>query len=69
MITCDCSRTEGSTSTRSMSRMSPHADFAVKHYCTVKRFGAIPCRNKVLGRENTPEEQAYLDNPHSSYGQ
>jgi uncharacterized protein (DUF924 family) len=46
-----------------------HADFAVKHYCTVKRFGRYPYRNKVLGRENTPEEQAYLDNPHSSYGQ
>jgi len=46
-----------------------HADFAVKHYAVVQKFGRYPYRNKVLGRENTPEEQAYLDSRPSTYGQ
>ena len=46
-----------------------HDDFAVKHYCVVRKFGRYPYRNKVLGRANTPEEQAYLDSRPSTYGQ
>ena len=28
----------------------------------VDRFGRFPQRNKVLGRENTPEEEEWLNN-------
>lgn len=28
----------------------------------VQRFGRFPHRNRILGRETTPEEQKYLDN-------
>ena len=36
-------------------------DFAVRHREVVARFGRFPHRNPVLGRETTPEEQAWLD--------
>jgi uncharacterized protein (DUF924 family) len=35
--------------------------WAVKHHDVIARFGRFPHRNRVLGRANTPEEQAYLD--------
>jgi uncharacterized protein (DUF924 family) len=35
---------------------------AEHHRDIVKRFGRFPHRNKILGRESTPEEQHYLDN-------
>jgi uncharacterized protein (DUF924 family) len=31
------------------------------HLDIIKRFGRFPYRNAILGRETTPEEQAYLD--------
>ena len=31
------------------------------------RFGRYPHRNAVLGRESTPEEQAFLAQPGSSF--
>lgn len=34
---------------------------AIGHEEIVKRFGRFPHRNRVLGRETTPEEQAFLD--------
>ncbi|MEO1709622.1 MAG: DUF924 family protein [Pseudomonadota bacterium] len=37
-----------------------YAEFAVKHRDVIERFGRFPHRNTVLGRETTPEEQAYL---------
>ena len=33
----------------------------------VDRFGRYPQRNKVLGRENTPEEAEWLANPPPGY--
>ncbi len=33
---------------------------AVEHQQTISRFGRFPARNKALGRENTPEEEAFL---------
>jgi len=33
----------------------------IEHHDIINRFGRFPHRNKVLGRETTPEEQAYLD--------
>lgn len=33
------------------------------HHDAIARFGRFPHRNKVLGRENTPEEEEYLKVP------
>lgn len=44
-------------------------DYAKEHRDVVKKFGRFPHRNKVLGRESTPEEQAYLDGGAKRYGQ
>lgn len=38
-----------------------YTHYAHAHRYIIARFGRFPHRNKVLGRENTPEEQAYLD--------
>lgn len=35
--------------------------YAVAHLEVIERFGRFPHRNRALGRENTPEEQAWLD--------
>ena len=36
--------------------------YAERHADIIRRFGRFPHRNPILGRETTPEEQAYLDN-------
>jgi len=36
-------------------------DWARRHRDVIVRFGRFPHRNVALGRETTPEEQAYLD--------
>jgi len=41
--------------------------FAVKHYDIIKRFGRYPHRNEILGRESTPEEIEFLNQPGSSF--
>jgi len=46
-----------------------HEDHAIKHFCVVKKFGRYPYRNAVLGREDTPEERAYLEASPNRYGQ
>lgn len=35
--------------------------FAEIHRDVIKRFGRFPHRNKVLGRQTSPDEQAFLD--------
>lgn len=35
--------------------------YAKEHLEIIERFGRFPHRNKMLGRETTPEEQAFLD--------
>lgn len=35
--------------------------YAGAHRDVIRRFGRFPHRNRALGRENTPEEQAWLD--------
>ena len=40
-----------------------------KHLELIQRFGRFPHRNIVLGRQSTPEEQAYLDSGSGSFGQ
>lgn len=42
-------------------------DYAIKHKDIVERFGRFPHRNEILGRESTPEEQAFLQTPGSSF--
>lgn len=42
-------------------------DYAVRHRDIVARFGRFPHRNAVLGRVSTPEEEAFLAQPGSSF--
>ncbi len=35
-------------------------DYELKHKEVIDRFGRYPERNKILGRVNTPDEEAYL---------
>jgi uncharacterized protein (DUF924 family) len=42
-------------------------DYALRHRDVVARFGRFPHRNAVLGRANTPEEEAFLKEPGSSF--
>jgi uncharacterized protein (DUF924 family) len=35
--------------------------FAVLHRDLIQRFGRFPHRNRILGRDTSPEEQQYLD--------
>lgn len=42
-------------------------DYAVKHRDIIARFGRFPHRNAILGRRSTAEEQAFLEEPGSSF--
>ena len=42
-------------------------DYAYRHFEVIKRFGRFPHRNRILGRENTPEETEFLNQPGSSF--
>lgn len=42
-------------------------DFELKHKAIVDRFGRYPHRNTILGRQSTPEEVAFLQQPGSSF--
>lgn len=39
----------------------PYLDHARGHRSIIERFGRFPHRNRILGRETTAEEQAFLD--------
>ena len=45
------------------------AHFAELHRDIIEQFGRFPHRNKILGRENTPEEAAYLSGEAPTFGQ
>jgi uncharacterized protein (DUF924 family) len=45
------------------------AQFAELHKDIVDQFGRFPHRNKLLGRENTPEENEYLAGDSPDFGQ
>jgi len=49
----------------SVELFAPHGDeylkYAIVHRDVIERFGRFPHRNAMLGRETTPEEQAFLD--------
>jgi uncharacterized protein (DUF924 family) len=42
-------------------------DYEIKHKNIIDRFGRYPHRNKILGRESTPEEIEFLKEPDSSF--
>lgn len=44
-----------------------YREYAERHRDVVARFGRFPHRNKALGRESTPEEMAFLEEPGSSF--
>ena len=44
-------------------------EYAIEHCGVVRRFGRFPHRNKVMGRESTTDEEAYLDSGARRYGQ
>ena len=39
----------------------PWLDHAEGHRDIIRRFGRFPHRNRLLGRETTPQERAFLD--------
>jgi len=45
------------------------AQFAELHHDIVEQFGRFPHRNKLLSRENTPEEDKYLAGDSPNFGQ
>ena len=45
------------------------AQFAELHHDIVEQFGRFPHRNKILKRENTPEEEEYLAGDAPDFGQ
>lgn len=42
-------------------------DYARKHLEVIEIYGRFPHRNAILGRENTPEEDAYLAQPGAGF--
>lgn len=43
------------------ARAEPYLKYAVEHRDIILRFGRFPHRNRMLGRETTQQEQAFLD--------
>ena len=42
-------------------------DYAIRHFEVIQRFGRFPHRNQILGRQTTPEEAEFLNQPGSSF--
>lgn len=42
-------------------------DFERRHRAIIQQFGRYPHRNKILGRSSSTEEQAFLEQPGSSF--
>jgi len=51
----------------SRARFENYLDYARRHHDVIHRFGRFPHRNAVLGRTDTPAEQAYLATPGSGF--
>lgn len=43
-------------------------DFAIQHRDIVQRFGRFPHRNPFMGRQSTPEEEAWLEESDQRFG-
>lgn len=48
-------------------RVMGNVRFAEQHRDIIVRFGRFPHRNALLGRDSTPEELAFLEQPGSSF--
>ncbi|MGB1261341.1 MAG: DUF924 family protein [Cognaticolwellia sp.] len=46
---------------------APSLTFEIKHQDIIKQFGRYPHRNAILGRVSTAEENAFLQQPGSSF--
>jgi uncharacterized protein (DUF924 family) len=44
-----------------------YTKYAIAHRDVIQRFGRFPHRNDVLGRQSTPEETEYLQQPGSGF--
>lgn len=44
-----------------------YVDFARRHEVVIERFGRFPHRNSILGRQSTPQEIDFLEQPGSSF--
>lgn len=42
-------------------------DYALRHLKVIENYGRFPHRNKILGRDNTPEEEEYLAQPGAGF--
>lgn len=42
-------------------------DYAVRHLKVIEKYNRFPHRNKILGRDNTPEEEEYLAQPNAGF--
>lgn len=42
-------------------------DYALKHMEVIEKYGRFPHRNKILERDNTPEEEEYLAQPGAGF--
>lgn len=49
------------------TRVPEWLDYAEKHRNIIRRFGRFPHRNRILGRVSTPDEEAFLLEPGSSF--
>lgn len=49
------------------SGLEDKLDFEQRHRAIIERFGRYPHRNDTLGRISTPEEEAFLSEPGSSF--
>ena len=52
---------------RTVGLLASARDYAERHAAIVERFGRFPHRNEVLGRESTPDEAAFLEEPGSRF--
>lgn len=52
---------------RDQAKFRGFTDYAERHREVIRRFGRFPHRNAILGRENTPEEAAYLSQPGAGF--
>lgn len=44
-----------------------NVDFAKRHRDIIARWGRFPHRNAIVGRDSTPQEVAFLEEPNSSF--
>lgn len=49
------------------AKFEPFVDYAIKHRDVIAEFGRFPHRNAILGRTNTPQEDAYLAQPGAGF--